>query len=270
MTRRPKAHTHANHERWLISYADFITLLFAFFVVLYASAQTDNKRIARVSAAIQGGFQQMAAFTGGANGSMVVLPANQPGSTQPPPEPSSVVDLAHGAGSGAGYSPDVSLLKRQLQEALGEEIQKHEVEMRVTPEGLVVSLREVGFFNTGDATLLEDGQNTLARIAGVLNAKGFHIRVEGHTDNKPIHNSRFKSNWELSTARATEVVSLLIEKHGFDPSLVSAAGYSEYRPIASNDTEEGRRSNRRVDLVVVARSNRDARSGDTAGSTAGR
>jgi chemotaxis protein MotB len=269
MSRRHHAHARANHERWLISYADFITLLFAFFVVLYASAQTDNKRIARVSAAIQGGFQQLGAFTGNGNGSAVLLPANPTGPAQPP-EPSSVVDLAHGAGSGAGYSPDVNLLKRQLQEALGEEIQKHEVEMRVTPEGLVVSLREVGFFDTGDATLLVDGQNTLARIAGVLNAKGFHIRVEGHTDNKPIHTQRFKSNWELSTARATEVVSLLIEKHGFDPSLVSAAGYSEYRPIASNATEEGRRSNRRVDLVVVARSNRDARSADSSGAAAGR
>jgi chemotaxis protein MotB len=270
MSRRPKAHAHANHERWLVSYADFITLLFAFFVVLYASAQTDNKRIAQVSAAIQGGFQQLAAFTGGANGSTVLLPANQTTSQTKAPQPSSVVDLAHGVGSGGGYSPDVSLLKRQLEEALGEEIQKHEVEMRVTPEGLVVSLREVGFFNSGDATLLVDGQNTLARIAGVLNEKGFHIRVEGHTDNKPIHTKLFKSNWELSTARATEVVSLLIEKHGFDPSLVSAAGYSQYRPIASNATEEGRRSNRRVDLVVVARSNRDGASGDSSGSNAGR
>ena len=268
MSRRRKTHSHANHERWLVSYADFITLLFAFFVVLYASAQTDNKKIARVSAAIQGGFQQLAAFTGGGNGSVVLLPANQ-GTAAKPPEPSAVVDLAHGSGVGrGGFSPDVSLLKRQLEEALGEEIQKHEIEMRVTPEGLVVSLREVGFFKSGDATLLVDGQNTLARIAGVLNEKGFHIRVEGHTDNKPIHTRRFNSNWELSTARATEVVSLLIEKHGFDPSLISAAGYSQYRPIASNDTEEGRRSNRRVDLVVVAGSNRKAQSADSAGAPA--
>lgn len=268
MSRRRKTHSPANHERWLVSYADFITLLFAFFVVLYASAQTDNKKIARVSAAIQGGFQQLAAFTGGGNGSVVLLPANQ-GAAAKPPEPSSVVDLAHGAGVGrGGFSPDVSLLKRQLEEALGEEIQKHEIEMRVTPEGLVVSLREVGFFKSGDATLLVDGQNTLARIAGVLNEKGFHIRVEGHTDNKPIHTRRFNSNWELSTARATEVVSLLIEKHGFDPSLISAAGYSQYRPIASNDTEEGRRSNRRVDLVVVAGSNRKAQSADSPGAPA--
>lgn len=248
MSRRKKAHAHANHERWLVSYADFITLLFAFFVVLYASAQVDNKKIAQVSAAIQGGFQELGAFSGA--GGTLVLPSDKPYS---PPSPSNVVDLAHSSGTAGGDSPDVNLLKRQLEEALGDEIRKHEIEMRVTPEGLVVSLREVGFFNSGDATLLVDGQNTLTRIATILNEKGFHIRVEGHTDNVPIHTARFRSNWELSTARATEVVSILIEKHGFDPSQVSAAGYSEYRPIASNDTEEGRKSNRRVDIVVVAR-----------------
>jgi chemotaxis protein MotB len=160
--------------------------------------------------------------------------------------------IEHDAG---GFGPpDVDKLKHELEDALGEEIQKHEIEMRVTPEGLVVSLREIGFFNTGGATLLTGGQNTLTRIAKVLNAKGFHIRVEGHTDNVPIHNRHFRSNWELSTARATEVVSLLIEKHGFDPSQISAAGYSQYHPITSNDTNEGRQTNRRVDVVVVARS----------------
>ncbi len=249
MSRRKKAHEHVNHERWLVSYADFITLLFAFFVVLYASAQVDNKKIQQVSAAIQGGFSQLGAFAGGGT---VMLPANET-KAGVRPEPSNVVDLAHGEKVAGGYSPDVTVLKHQLEQALGEEIKKHEIEMRVTPEGLVVSLREVGFFDSGDATLLVDGQNTLTRIATVLNEKGFHIRVEGHTDNMPIHTSQFKSNWELSTARATEVVSLLIEKHGFDPSQISAAGYSQYRPIASNDTEEGRKSNRRVDIVVVAR-----------------
>lgn len=249
MSRRKKEHAHANHERWLVSYADFITLLFAFFVVLYASAQVDNKKIQQVSAAIEGGFQQLGAFPGGGT---VMLPAKE-SNVGMRPQPSNVVDLAHGEKPSGGYSPDVNVLKHQLEQALGEEIKKHEIEMHVTPEGLVVSLREVGFFKSGDATLLPDGQNTLTRIAGVLNEKGFSIRVEGHTDNKPIHNGRYKSNWELSTSRATEVVSLLIEKHGFEPSQISAAGYGQYRPIASNDTEEGRQSNRRVDIVVVAR-----------------
>lgn len=265
MSRRKKQHAHANHERWLVSYADFITLLFAFFVVLYASAQVDNKKIAQVSAAIEGGFQQLGAFSGSGGALVIPSPAAKSGT---PPRPSNVVDLAHGT-QGGGYSPDVNLLKRQLEEALGEEIRKHEIEMRVTPEGLVVSLREVGFFNSGDATLLEDGRNTLARIAGILNEKGFHIRVEGHTDNMPIHTSRFKSNWELSTARATEVVSILIEKHGFNPEQVSAAGYSQYRPIASNDTEEGRRSNRRVDVVVVARTYHDGANADSSKPVSG-
>jgi chemotaxis protein MotB len=125
--------------------------------------------------------------------------------------------------------------------------------MHVTPEGLVVSLREVGFFASGNAELLQEGQAPLGRIAHILNAKGFQIRVEGHTDNVPIHTPRFKSNWELSTARATEVVALLVERYGFDPMQVSAAGYSQYRPVASNDTEEGRKTNRRVDLIVVSR-----------------
>ncbi|HLW87040.1 MAG TPA: flagellar motor protein MotB [Terriglobales bacterium] len=258
MSRRKKQHGHANHERWLVSYADFITLLFAFFVVLYASAVVDNKKIAQVSAAIQGGFQQLGAFSGStslpnqagaANQAPMILP-------EPAPPPLPEHDADGGAGSGSFGPPDVDKLKHELEQALGEEIQKHEIEMRVTPEGLVVSLREVGFFNSGDATLLTGGQNTLTRIAKVLNSQGFHIRVEGHTDDRPIHNGRFKSNWELSTARATEVVSLLIEKHGFDPSQISAAGYSQYRPITSNDTDEGRQTNRRVDVVVVARTAR--------------
>jgi len=253
MSRRKKQHGPVNHERWLVSYADFITLLFAFFVVLYASAEVDNKKIARVSAAIEGGFQQLGAFSGHSEGTPQMGPANQAPMILPEAAPPSIPD--HDAGDGgAGFGPpDVDKLKHELEEALGEEIQKHEIEMRVTPEGLVVSLREVGFFNSGDATLLTGGQTTLTRIAKVLNAQGFHIRVEGHTDNRPIHNSRFKSNWELSTARATEVVSLLIEKHGFDPRQISAAGYSQYRPITANDTDEGRQTNRRVDVVVVAR-----------------
>jgi chemotaxis protein MotB len=254
MSRRRKHQGHVNHERWLVSYADFITLLFAFFVVLYASAEVDNKKIARVSAAIEGGFQQLGAFPGSNAG-----PPDHTQSASPNQAPMILPQVAppvieHDAG---GFGPpDVDKLKRELEEALGEEIQKHEIEMRVTPEGLVVSLREVGFFNTGEASLLTGGQNTLTRIARVLNAQGFHIRVEGHTDNVPIHNTHFRSNWELSTARATEVVALLIEKHGFDPSQISAAGYSQYHPITSNDTNEGRQTNRRVDVVVVARTPR--------------
>jgi chemotaxis protein MotB len=255
MSRRAKKHGHVSHERWLVSYADFITLLFAFFVVLYASSQVDNKKVARVSAAIQGAFQELGVFSGNAPGPVLRQESAPPAESIADELPKVVQSASsiRGNGPGSGYGPDVNKLKHDLEDALGEQIKKHEIEMRVTPEGLVVSLREIGFFRSGDAVLLSDGRSTLTRIAHVLNEKGFQIRVEGHTDDKPIHNSQFKSNWELSTARATEVVSLLVEQHGFDPRMVSAAGYSQYRPIASNDTEEGRQSNRRVDLVIVAR-----------------
>ena len=246
MSRRRKHHAPAHHDRWLVSYADFITLLFAFFVVLYASSQMDRKKVVQVSAAIKGAFEQLGAFSGNAADVHAQQPADGAVATARPDQTDPAM--------AASPFPDVSKLKRDLQDALGEQIQKHEIEIHATPEGLVVSLREIGFFNSGEATLLPEGQATLTRIAGVLMEKGFQIRVEGNTDNVPIHTGRFRSNWELSTARATEVVSLLVEQHGFDPTLISAAGYSEYRPVGSNDTEEGRKQNRRVDLVIVAHS----------------
>lgn len=254
MTRRRRRTAHVNHERWLVSYADFITLLFAFFVVLYATSQMDNKKVVQVSAAIHGAFQELGVFSGSAQGSPLRVEAAPPGAIQPTLDPSQVAGVQSGdEARGNSESADVKHLKSELEEALGDEINRHEVEMRVTPEGLVVSLHELGFFNSGSAVLLQEGQAPLGRIAGILNAKGFQIRVEGHTDNVRIHTHQFKSNWELSTARATEVVRLLVERYGLDPKQISVAGYSEYRPLASNETEEGRRINRRVDLVVVSK-----------------
>jgi chemotaxis protein MotB len=254
MSRKKRHRAHANHERWLVSYADFITLLFAFFVVLYASSQADKKKAAVVAASIKGAFQTLGVFTGSATegvgvpGSPGVL---RPELTDAPLKMVKVAGASKDSVGTGGFGVDVDELRRQLESALGDEIRQHEVQMRVTPEGLVVSLREVGFFNSGQAELLENGNQTLTRIATILGGRGFEIRVEGHADNVPVHNSRFKSNWDLSTTRATTVVSLLIERHDFDPSLVSAAGFSEYRPVESNATAQGRAANRRVDLVVV-------------------
>jgi chemotaxis protein MotB len=256
VSRRKRQKAHANHERWLVSYADFITLLFAFFVVLYASSQADKKKAAQVAASIKGAFQQMGVFTGSAP-EQIGIPGStgvqNPEMTDSPLKVVKVAGVDDKLNATGGYGVDVDELRKELESALGDEIRKHEVQMRMTPEGLVVSLREVGFFSSGEAELLEDGQATLARIATILGGKGFEIRVEGHTDNIPIHTAEFKSNWELSTTRATQVVSLLIEKYSFDPMLISAAGYSEYRPIGSNDTAQGRAANRRVDLVVVGK-----------------
>ena len=135
---------------------------------------------------------------------------------------------------------------------LGRELRDHHLDLRMTPDGVVVSLREIGFFNSGESMLLPQAEPTLAHVASVLAAHNFEVRVEGHTDDKPIHTSQYRSNWDLSTARATEVVNMLVSKYNFNPERISVAGYAQYRPVASNDTEEGRRKNRRIDLVIVS------------------
>jgi chemotaxis protein MotB len=251
--RRPGHRPHANHERWLVSYADFITLLFAFFVVLYSSAQVDKRKIGQLAMAIQVAFQEMGVF-----------PASQThGQIDTRPQPDSkalgkvdaAAALAVLASNAANDSQteDLSKLMQELQEALGPQLQRHEVVLRSTNDGLIISLREIGFFETGSAEIRGDSLPAFARIATLLSTHRCRIRIEGHTDNIPIHNSRFRDNWELSTARSTELVRLLIVKYGYAADRLSAAGYAEYHPVASNDSAETRAQNRRVDIVVLGR-----------------
>ena len=232
-----------NHDRWLISYSDFITLLFAFFVVLFSSSYRDKQTIKNLSEAIHIGFQSLGAFSGGKSETGVAypnLPVDPSVSVQPPSRQS--------AASGV----DIVELRQQLEGAIGQELKNHEVDTRVTPEGFVISLKELGFFNSGQAVLLPGAAAKIERIASVLSQHGLELRVEGHSDNQPIHNAQFNSNWELSTARALAVMQHLVDDSGFDPRKISVAGYGEYRPVADDSTPEGRRMNRRVDLVVVA------------------
>jgi chemotaxis protein MotB len=142
-------------------------------------------------------------------------------------------------------------LKQQLEAAMGKELANHEMVLDVTPEGFVISLKELGFFNSGDAELLPGAGAKIVRIAKILSKPGLEIRVNGHSDDQPIHNAKFESNWELSAARAMTVLRLLVNDGGLDPTRISAAGFGQYRPIADNSTPDGRRMNRRIDLVVL-------------------
>ena len=142
-------------------------------------------------------------------------------------------------------------LRKELEAALGKELKNHEVVLQVTPEGFVISLKELGFFNSGQAALLPGAAEKLKKIAKVLSRPGLEIRVEGNSDDQPIHKDQFRSNWELSMARAMNVLLLMVNDAGFDPRKISASGFGQYRPIADNSTPEGRKMNRRVDLVVV-------------------
>ncbi len=147
---------------------------------------------------------------------------------------------------------DTAALKRELRNVLGEALDRNEIVLQQTPDGLVIRLRELGFFHSGEATLLPGAAEKLRRAAAVLRQHGVEIRVEGHSDDQPIHTALFDSNWQLSTARAMSVLRLLLDGTGFPPERVSVAGYGPYHPVADNATAEGRRMNRRVDLIVVA------------------
>lgn len=238
-----------SHDRWLISYADFITLLFAFFVVLFASAYRDKQAIIRVSNAVHNGFQALGVMPGGKVDGAIAYSGRAIDAPQAPP-PGVKSDDVNGSQPSIS-SADLTELRSQLQQAMGAELKNHEIEMSFTPEGFVISLKELGFFNSGHADLLPGAAEKIERIARILSKHGLELRVEGHSDNQPIHNAQFRSNWELSTARAMTVLMILVNRASYDPKKVSVAGYGQYRPIADDATAEGRRMNRRVDLVVI-------------------
>ena len=244
MRRRRRIEAQTSHDRWLVSYADFITLLFAFFVVLFASAFHDNHAIVSVSHAIHKGFDSMGAFT---NENVIVYSlAPMDASKSGQPVPPSGITAAHTVAA-----PDLMQLQKQLQSAMGTELKNHEVELRVTPVGFVISLKELGFFDSGQAQLLPGAAEKIRKISAILSQHDLDLRVEGHSDDQPIHNAQFRSNWDLSTERAMTVLLLLVNQAGYDPARISVSGYAQYRPIADDSTAEGRRKNRRVDLVVV-------------------
>lgn len=254
MSRKKKAEEHVNHERWLISYGDFITLLFALFVVLFASSQVDKRKTVAVAQSIQTAFQQLGVFSAGRGDAKLeqirLLANSNPPSTTSPTAP--MGGHPPNVMTGAEYlKGELVSIKHALNSALAVDIARHDVNITLTREGLIVSLQEVGFFDSGSAVLKPGGMPALSKIAAIISRTPQNIRVEGHTDNVPIHNSKFASNWDLSTARATEVLNLLITRFGIAPQRLSAAGYAKYHPVASNATAQGRARNRRVDIVIL-------------------
>jgi chemotaxis protein MotB len=145
-------------------------------------------------------------------------------------------------------------LRRELTQTLSNQVAGHTVSIQMGHDGLVISLREAGFFASGSAAPKPDTLPILRQIAASLASTPYDLRIEGHTDNVPIHTSEFDSNWELSAARAMRIGRVFLDLRLIPPDRLSAAGYAEFHPVASNDTPGGRAENRRVDLVVMPRS----------------
>ena len=249
MRRAIRSKGHVSQDRWLISYADFITLLFAFFVVLYAFAKADQKRQTEVSTAIDTAFKSLGLFAGSSR-----LPDNKV-ATAASEQAVMAMNIVMGEDvlSPAQVKDDLARMQRDLEQRLSNQVAQHTVAIKMGKDGLVISLREAGFFNSGSAAPRKESLESIQQIAAELAQMPYDLRVEGHTDNVPIHTSEFDSNWELSSGRATNIARVLLAMHAVTPDRLSAAGYAEFHPVDTNDTAEGRARNRRVDLVIMPR-----------------
>jgi chemotaxis protein MotB len=279
MAKKAKHPEHENLERWLVSYADFMTLLFATFTALYALSQTDMAKLKGVSDAIREGFEEQSLI----NGIKSIIQGQSPPNKNPDP-------LSSDKGAGPGvigkfdsmtYQPGEIKSKQKLAKQLAHDIDElnkdieamskalaqggkstgtgedpsipiHPIEAAVQERGIRISFDSRLLFDPGSATLRPVAWKFLDIVAERLKAfdENDRIHVEGHTDSQPISTAIFPSNWELSAARASSVVRYFIDRHQFNPSSLVALGYASTQPIATNDTPEGRSKNRRVDLIL--------------------
>jgi chemotaxis protein MotB len=221
---RSRSRTANNHERWLVSYADFITLLFAFFVVLFAASTVDEKKMRSFAA----GFENYMDHSG--EGDVSQLPGTLHS------------DLS---------VKEVQTSFEQLEADLWPEIESGKIELSKEPRGLVMSLSESALFPPGEASLQARSIPIMRKVGVSLSRLPGQIRLEGHTDDSPIRTRLYPSNWQLSTARATAVLKFLINERSMPSDRLSAAGYGEFRPLVPNDSPKNRAKNRRVDVVIL-------------------
>jgi chemotaxis protein MotB len=244
--RKKKTPPPHNHERWLISYADFITLLFAFFVVMFASSQSDKAKAQQMSDSIKGALGKdritsaIAQILGGTPG------LKDQGNVQKK-GPGGAMKVVPERADAAGLASSLKVLQTQLKR----EIDSGMLNVSMEARGLVISLRQAAFFPSGQDTIDASTYPTIEKLAVVILALPNKLRLEGHTDAVPIHTARYRSNWELSAARAVTMLDLLTIGYHVPESRLSVAGYAETIAIASNDAPEGRAQNRRVDIVIL-------------------
>jgi len=248
---RKKTPPRENHERWLVSYADLVTLLFAFFVVLFASTQTDKAKAKQISEGVERALEhgsappRVLAILGGAvddkgrGNALLHGPAMRKPEpvTEAPPLPH-MLDLAS----------SIKLLRSQLSE----ETERGSVAIHVEQRGVVIGLDGAVFFPSGDDRIDERMYSTIDKVAAVLRQLPNPLRLEGHTDPRPIHSARFRSNWELSAARSIAMLRLLEDRYGLEGQRLAVVGYGDTLAGADHHREPEWAKNRRVDIVIVS------------------
>lgn len=228
MPRKRRKPDDINPNAWMDTYADTITLLLTFFILLYSFSTTDNEKLRLIAAALKGQV----------NGVPMKL-EDVPDITDQ--------DIEQGIGEKSPYQ----ILLEDIQEIIDKNGLTETVKIREEDAGVVLQLSESILFDLGKSDLKADSTPILEVISGLIPSIENEIMVQGHTDNIPISSGTYESNWELSTSRAVNVVKYFIETKGFDPTRFSATGYGEYRPLVDNTTEENRAINRRVDILIV-------------------
>lgn len=253
MARKKKPPEHPNHERWLVSYADFITLLFAFFVVMFASSQTDKNRAQQISDSVNKAIdeghgvsaaQMLAAILGGSreNKGKGNAMFHGPGGTRKVLEEKKKKETQL-----AELMPSLKVLSEELKK----EIESGKIQISMQQRGLAISFTEAALFASGEDVVEPDAYDAIAKVAAAIAKLPNPVRLEGHTDSVPINTPRFRSNWELSAARSIAVLELLTTRFHVPRERLSIAGYADTAPVDTNSTEEGRARNRRVDIVIL-------------------
>ncbi|HAR43240.1 MAG TPA: hypothetical protein DCS07_11535 [Bdellovibrionales bacterium] len=252
---RKKHPEHVNLERWLVSYADFITLLFAFFVIMYAISQADMSKFQKVAASMK------AAFAPTGPSGMIDLSGSAGGATLKPFED---IDRAGGraqnlpagkTNTAADQDPELQEIREALEESIsldfGSADTAEKLQMQFDSRGLIVRMAAKDFFNQGSAIVHQDLRPILDRIGRALSKSTRIFRIEGHTDPSEAKTGGFASAWELSAARAAWVAKYMIERFAIDPKRVGVAGYSYFRPLSSGKDEFSKAKNRRIEIVVL-------------------
>jgi chemotaxis protein MotB len=232
MAKKKKHAEHENLERWLISYADFITLLFAVFVALWA-LKRDNPPSKSVTDGIKRAFNVFGEKTAAQEAKVAVSPVG---------------------GSQAIFTvePMYQSIVESMKKSGIKGVSVHKVD-----RGVIIRIPDEALFEPGKAEVRNSYKDTLNRTAAILKDMPNQIQIEGHTDDVPIKTAAYPSNWELSTARAIALMRHFTEESGLPPEKFAIAGYSKYQPIAGNDSPEGRSKNRRVDIVVIKEKNKN-------------
>jgi chemotaxis protein MotB len=246
---RKKPEEHENHERWLVSYADFITLLFAFFVVMFATSQTDKAKAQQVADSVKKALEGesfksvVSVILGGTvdNKGQGNAQMKGPGGAMPATKTTGASNAQI-----AELLPSLHVLSKELEQ----EIKTGKLQVSMGARGLTISFTQAALFPSGEDVISTDTYGTIRKIATAIDQIPNPVRMEGHTDAIPIHNSRFRSNWELSAARSIALLELLTS-FGVSKDRLSIAGYADTAPVDDNLTEEGRQKNRRVDIIIL-------------------